>query len=126
MWKLKSLEGQKVLINIWATYLVRTLHSRAAASGEVIRTDQEPLRHQDNHFEFRSGCRNGGAFRQEEGLRISCAAGYSFLANKIDVNSIPRNWLVNANGKWQWEQIGFDSSEPDWEKSMLARLEGTK
>jgi len=65
-------------------------------------------------------------FVKKKGFAFPVLPAYSFLANKIDVNSIPRNWLVNANGKWQWEQIGFDSSEPDWEKSMLARLEGTK
>jgi hypothetical protein len=42
------------------------------------------------------------------------------------VNSIPRNWVVNPYGKWQWEEIGFYSGEADWEKSMLDRLDSMK
>ncbi|MEK7403736.1 MAG: hypothetical protein AAB225_01380, partial [Acidobacteriota bacterium] len=39
--------------------------------------------------------------------------------------SIPRNWIVDATGKWRLEQIGFGSGE-DWEKDMLEKIEQTR
>jgi len=39
--------------------------------------------------------------------------------------SIPRNWIVDAAGKWRHEQIGFGQDE-NWEKLMMDKLEQTK
>ncbi len=36
--------------------------------------------------------------------------------------AIPRNWLVDAKGKLEWEQIGFGAG-PQWQSLMLAKLD---
>ena len=124
-WKLTSLEGKKVLINIWATWcgpcqselphLEKLYEETKGRSDLVILT-----------LNFDEDVGLVEPFVKKKGFTFPVLPAYAFLANKIDVNSIPRNWLVNGNGKWLWEQIGFNSTEPDWEKTMLARLEGTK
>ncbi len=125
IWKLKSLEGQKVLINIWATWCgpcqAELPHLEKLYEQTKGRPDIKIIT-----LNFDEDIGMVEPFVKKKGFAFPVLPAYAFLANKIDVNSIPRNWLVNADGKWQWEQIGFDSSEPDWEKSMLSRLEGTK
>lgn len=124
-WKLTQLEGKKVLINIWATWCgpcqSELPHLEKLYEQTKGRTDIAIL-----SLNFDEDLGMVEPFVKKKGFTFPVLPAYAFLANKIDVNSIPRNWLVDANGKWEWEQIGFDSSEPDWEKSMLARLEGTK
>ncbi len=124
-WKLKSLEGKKLLINIWATWcgpcqgelpLLQKLYEQIKNRSDIailtLNLDEDPGLIEP--------------FVKEKGYTFPVLLAYSFLSNKLDVNSIPRNWLVDANGKWQWEQIGFNSGESDWGKSMLARLEDSK
>lgn len=124
-WKLKSLEGQKVLINIWATWCgpcqAELPHLEKLYEQTKNRSDIKIIT-----LNFDEDVGLVEPFVKEKGFTFPVLPAYSFLANKIDVNSIPRNWLVDGNGKWEWEQIGFDSSEPDWGKTMLSRLEAIK
>jgi thiol-disulfide isomerase/thioredoxin len=124
-WKLTSLEGKKVLINIWATWCgpcnSELPHLEKLYQQTKSRSDIAILT-----LNFDEDLGMVEPFVKKKGYTFPVLPAYAFLANKVDVNSIPRNWLVDANGKWQWEQVGFDSTEPDWEKSMLSRLEGTK
>jgi thiol-disulfide isomerase/thioredoxin len=123
-WKLTQLEGRKVLINIWATWCgpcqAELPHLEKLYEKTKDRSDITILT-----LNFDDDIGMIEPFVKKKGYTFPVLPAYAFLANKIDVNSIPRNWLINANGKWQWEQIGFDSGESDWEKSMLSRLEGT-
>lgn len=124
-WKLTQLEGKKVLINIWATWCgpcqSELPHLEKLYEQTKNRSDIAIL-----SLNFDEDVGMVEPFVKKKGYTFPVLPAYAFLANKVDVNSIPRNWLVDANGKWQWEQIGFDSTESDWEKSMLARLEATK
>ena len=122
IWKLKSLEGQKVLINVWATWC-------GPCQAELPRLEKlyEQTRNRSDikiiTLNFDEEVGRIEPFVKEKGFTFPVLPAYSFLANRIDVNSIPRNWLIDADGTWHWEQIGFDSSDPDWEKTMLSRLE---
>ena len=124
-WKLASLEGKKVLINIWATWCgpcqSELPHLEKLYEQTKGRTDIAILT-----LNFDQDLGMVEPFVKKKGYTFPVLPAYAFLSNKIDVNSIPRNWLIDAAGKWQWEQIGFLSTEPDWEKTMLSRLEGTK
>ena len=124
-WKLTQLEGKKVLINIWATWCgpcqAELPHLEKLYEQIKDRSDIAIL---SLNFDDNVGMIE--PFVKKKGYTFPVLPAYAFLVNKIDVNSIPRNWLVDGSGKWQWEQIGFDSSESDWEKNMLARLEGAK
>jgi thiol-disulfide isomerase/thioredoxin len=124
-WKLTQLEGKKVLINIWATWCgpcqLELPHLEKLYEQTKNRSDIAILT-----LNFDEDLGMVEPFVKKKGFTFPVLPAYTLLANKIDVNSIPRNWLVNANGKWEWEQIGFDAGEADWEAGMLARLEGTK
>ena len=62
-------------------------------------------------------------FCKEKGFTFPVLPAYSFVNKVLDGISIPRNWILDKNGKWQWEMIGFNSAEPDAEGSTLAKLE---
>jgi hypothetical protein len=32
-------------------------------------------------------------------------------------------WIIDAKGKWQWEQVGFDANAEGWEDEVMRRLE---
>jgi hypothetical protein len=38
---------------------------------------------------------------------------------------VPQNWIVGADGKWAWMQIGF-GEDSDWTGKMLKKLEAEK
>jgi thiol-disulfide isomerase/thioredoxin len=124
-WKLASLEGKKVLINVWATWC-------GPCQSELPRLEQLYKQTKDRSdlaiLTLNMDADQGmiEPFVKKKGFTFPVLPAYSLLSNKIDVDSIPRNWLIGANGKWLWEQIGFDSSEADWGKGMLARLEELK
>ncbi len=124
-WKLASLEGKKVLINIWATWCgpcqAELPHLEKLYEQTKDRSDIAIL---TLNFDDEPGLIE--PFVKKKGYTFPVLPAYAFLVNKIDVNSIPRNWVVNPNGKWQWEEIGFYSGEADWEKSMLERLDSMK
>ncbi len=125
IWKLKSLEGQKVLINIWATWCgpcqSELPHLEKLYEQTKNRSDIKIIT-----LNFDEDVGMVEPFVKKKGYEFPVLPAYPFLANRIDVNSIPRNWLIDADGKWQWEQIGFDSSQPNWEQNMLSRLDATK
>jgi hypothetical protein len=65
-------------------------------------------------------------FVKEKGYTFPVLPAYGFINRLLDSVSIPRNWILDAQGKWQWEQIGFNSAEADWEGAMLAKLESVR
>jgi Putative cyclase len=65
-------------------------------------------------------------FVKEKGWTFPVLPAYGFINKLLDGVSIPRNWILDAEGKWQWEQIGYNSMEADWEGTMLAKIESVK
>ncbi len=65
-------------------------------------------------------------FVKEKGFTFPVLLAYQFINSMLDTVSIPRNWIVDAHGKWQWEQIGFNAMEADWEGATLARIDGVR
>lgn len=124
-WKLQTLEGKKVLINVWATWCgpcqAELPHLQKLYEQIKDRPDVAII-----SLNFDEDVGMVEPFVKKKGYTFPVLPAYTLLSNKVDVNSIPRNWLVDAKGKWQWEQIGYDSTDSDWEKNMLTRLEGVK
>jgi hypothetical protein len=36
---------------------------------------------------------------------------------------IPRNWIVDREGKWKWEEVGF-AGEEEFEREVMEKLGG--
>lgn len=123
-WKLVQLEGKTLLVNLWATWcgpcrvehpqfqkLYENLKGRADIEVVTFNVDDEigkvALYMKENHYTF----------------PVLLAKNY--VDDLIPMLSIPRNWVVDAKGKWRWEQIGFGGVEK-WQEDMLGKLEAAK
>ena len=123
-WQLADLKGKVAFINFWATWCgpcqqelpyVQKLHDRMKGRQDVVvltmNTDEElrlvePFMKQ-NKYSF----------------TVIPAAGY---ASSLNINSIPRNWVVGADGIVQFEGIGFGGEGNDWVTKATTTIEKAK
>ena len=47
-------------------------------------------------------------------------------AERQGVNSIPRNWIINSEGKIMFEGIGFSNNGEEWMKKAVQMIEQVK
>jgi thiol-disulfide isomerase/thioredoxin len=123
-WKLSTLEGKSVLINIWATWcgpcntelphlqkLYDTVKDRPGLQILTLNIDEdlglvEP-------------------FMKEKGYTFPVMPAFSFVTTLLDGFAIPQNWIIDPKGVWRWTQIGY-GGEPDWIDVMIQRMEMVK
>jgi thiol-disulfide isomerase/thioredoxin len=123
-WKLATLEGKSVLINIWATWcgpcntelphlqkLYETVKDRPGLQILTLNIDEdlglvEP-------------------FMKEKGYTFPVMPAFSFVTTLLDGFAIPQNWIIDPQGVWRWTQIGY-GGEPDWIDVMIQRMEMVK
>ncbi len=65
-------------------------------------------------------------FLKEKGYTFPVLPAYAFVHELLESVGIPQNWILDTQGKWQWVQMGFNSSETDWEGTVLAKMEAVK
>ena len=60
---------------------------------------------------------------KEKGYTFPVLLAYTFIHRLLDSVGVPQNWILDRQGKWQWQMLGFNSMEVDWEGATLAKLE---
>lgn len=60
-------------------------------------------------------------FLKEEGYTFPVVPAYSYVNQLIESLGIPQSWIVDKNGKWQWQQLGFEAFESNWEATVEAK-----
>ena len=65
-------------------------------------------------------------FMQQQGYTFPVLAAFSIPDNMTQ--SLPRTWIIDPNGNWLWEKVGYDESQAyaDFEKEMLGRIDKAK
>ncbi len=124
-WPLKTLEGKALLINLWATWCgpckaelpkIQKLYERVKDRKDLavltFNVDEEVGRVEP--------------FVNEKGYTFPVLLAYSLVENLFDGYGIPQNWIIDAQGKWLWQNVGFDPASPTFEDDLLALLEGAK
>ncbi len=123
-WKLASLEGKTLLINVWATWCgpCRSEHPYLEKLYQKVkdRPDVQVLT-----FNVDEQVGSVEPYIKENKFTFPVLLAGSYVSELLPVISIPRNWIVDAAGKWRFEQIGFGASET-WESEVLGKLEQTK
>jgi len=123
-WKLASLEGKTLFINLWATWCgpCRSEHSYLEKLYQKTkgRTDIQVL-----SFNVDDEVGAVAPYIKENSYTFPVLLASSYVNDLLPYISIPRNWIVDAAGKWRLEQIGFGSGE-NWEKDVLEKIEQTK
>ena len=123
-WKLKSLEGKTVLINLWATWC-------GPCKGELLQFQKLYERVKDRAdvqvitFNIDDQLGLVAPFVKENGYTFPVLLAYEFTRGLLEGIAIPQNWIIDTTGKWRLTQIGY-GAEPDWPGEMLKKLEGTK
>jgi thiol-disulfide isomerase/thioredoxin len=123
-WRLKSLEGRAVLINVWATWcgpcqaelphlekLYERIKDRADLQILTLTIDED--------------LGLVAPFMKEKGYTFPVLPAYSFVAGLLDLVAIPQNWIIDTKGEWRWTG-GPSVSDAEWEAAMLKQLESAK
>ncbi len=123
-WKLTSLEGKTVLINVWATWCgpCKAEHPHLQKLYESLKGDPGV---QIVTFNVDDEIGNVAPYMKENKYTFPVLLAKDYVDDLLPALSIPRNWIIDANGKWQWEQIGFGSGDK-WEDEMRGKLKGTQ
>lgn len=123
-WKLKTLEGKTLLINLWATWCgpcnAELPHFQKLYEKVKDRADFQILT-----FNIDEDLGLVEPFMKEKGYTFPVLPAYSLVVNLLDGFAIPQNWVVDPRGMWRWTQIGFGGA-PDWADDMIQRLESVK
>ena len=123
-WKLKTLEGKSVLINLWATWCgpcnAELPHLEKLYEKVKDRADFQILT-----FNIDEDLGLVEPFMKEKGYTFPVLPAYSLVVNLLDGFAIPQNWIVDPHGVWRWTQIGY-GGEPDWQKLMIDRLDSVR
>ena len=63
----------------------------------------------------------GEPYMKEHAYTFPVLLASDYVNDMLQSVSIPRNWIVDSKGKWQWEQIGFGDPEM-WQNEIAATL----
>lgn len=123
-WKLKTLEGKTLLINLWATWCgpcnAELPHFQKLYDQMKDRSDIQILT-----FNVDEDLGLVEPFLKEKGYSFPVLPAYSLVVNLLDGYAIPQNWVVDPKGTWRWTQLGFGGAS-DWADDMIQRLESVK
>jgi thiol-disulfide isomerase/thioredoxin len=124
-WRLKSLEGKSILINVWATWC-GPCQSEQPKLQKLYDQVKDRSDIQILTFNIDEDAGLVAPFLKEKGYTFPVVVAYNYVNSLLDSIGIPQNWIVDPMGVWRWTQLGFDSAETDWSQSMLQRLESVK
>ena len=115
LWKLQDLKGKKTLVNLWATWcgpckpalpFVQEMHEdlRERADIQVISLNLDA---------------NPGViepFMEENGYTFPVLPATAFVEKLIPLLSLPRNWIVDPQGRIAYQQQGLNTntSPEEW------------
>lgn len=123
-WKLKTLEGKSILINLWATWC-GPCNAELPHLEKLYKTVKDRADFQILTFNIDEDLGLVEPFMKEKGYTFPVLPAFSFVMGLLDGVGIPQNWVVDPRGARRWTQLGFDGA-PDWVESMIQRLESVK
>ncbi|MBS1828702.1 MAG: TlpA family protein disulfide reductase [Acidobacteria bacterium] len=123
VWNLKRLQGKTLLVAVWASWSApcQILMPKVQALFDQLKPRQEIIVATFNVDEETATIR---PYLEKHGFTFPVVPSRVFVGQLVGFLSVPRFWIIDANGKWQWEQVGFDVNDKEWETELLKRLEG--
>jgi thiol-disulfide isomerase/thioredoxin len=125
LWRLKSLEGKTVAINVWATWC-----GFCVAEHPAFQKLYDKLKDRPDvvllTFNVDESVAEIEPYMKKNGYTFPVIPAQSLVNTVLPEVGIPRNWIFDTKGVFRWEQIGYNSSDADWEKKFLEVLEGAK
>lgn len=123
-WKLTSFEGKVLLINVWATWCgpCQAEHPHLQKLYDQLKNDPKI---QILTFNVDEEVGSVSPYMKEHSYTFPVLLAKDYVVDVIQSFSIPRNWIIDARGKWQWEQTGFGSPET-WQSAIIKKLNQTE
>jgi thiol-disulfide isomerase/thioredoxin len=120
-WKLTSFQGKALIVNVWATWCgpckVELPEFQKLYDKLKNRTDIAVL-----SFNIDDDIAKVAPFVRDNKYSFPVLLAGN-LTDSMDVHSIPRTWLINAKGRFEWEQLGY-GGDSNWEQVVMTKLEG--
>jgi thiol-disulfide isomerase/thioredoxin len=124
-WKILSLEGKTVLISVWATWCgpcQRELPYFQKIYDQIKdRPDVQVL-----SFNVDDEIGKVAPYIKQQGYTFPVLLAKDYVDDLLPSLGIPQVWIVDAKGKWLWEQVGFDSDNGDWQKGLLEKIQAVQ
>jgi thiol-disulfide isomerase/thioredoxin len=122
VWNLQRLEGKTLLVGIWASWSApcHVMLPKFQKLYDQLQGRENLVVVSFNVDEDTAGIR---AFMAEHKLKFQVVPSFVFVGQLVGFLSVPRIWIIDNKGKWQWEQVGFDANDQGWEDDVLKRLE---
>lgn len=121
-WTLSELKGKTVLINVWASWCgpCRGEHPYLQALYDKVkdRTDIAVV-----SMSIDESIGDVEPYMKEKKYSFPVLLASRYVNDVAPAFGVPQNWIVGADGKWEWKQEGFGDGE-GWEKSVMEKLEG--
>jgi thiol-disulfide isomerase/thioredoxin len=123
-WTPADLKGKVAFINFWATWCspclmelpyVQKLHEQLKDNKDVMVLT----------FNIDDELGLVEPFVKDKKYTFPVLPAQTFAQNQ-DVYSIPRNWIVNAEGRLQFEGIGFGADGEEWMKKAIDMIQKAK
>ncbi|MCL5745379.1 MAG: TlpA family protein disulfide reductase, partial [Acidobacteria bacterium] len=120
-WKLASLEGKAVLINLWATWCgpCRSEHPEFQKLYDKLK-DRSDITVISLSVDTDLG--QIAPYMKENKYTFPVLPAYDFVNAYLPLIAIPQNWLLDPAGKLQWIQVGYDG-DPKWQQMITAKLD---
>jgi thiol-disulfide isomerase/thioredoxin len=119
-WRMVSLEGKTVLISVWATWCgpcQRELPYFQKIYDQIKdRPDVQVL-----SFNVDDEIGKVAPYIKQQGYTFPVLLAKDYVDDLLPDLGIPRIWIVDAQGNWQWEQLGF-LDDSDGQKGVLEKI----
>lgn len=121
-WKLASLEGKAVLINVWATWCgpCRAEHPEFQKLYEKLKERAADV--SVISFNVDDDLGKVAPYMKDNKYTFPVLLARELVDQVLPVIAIPQNWFVDPKGKLQWLQLGY-GGDPKWQDMMLAKLD---
>ncbi|HEY4907281.1 MAG TPA: redoxin family protein [Candidatus Acidoferrum sp.] len=120
-WSLSELKGKTVLINIWATWCgpCQGEHPYLQALYDKVK-DRKDIAVISMSVDDSIG--DVEPYMKEKKYSFPVLLASRYVNGLTPALGVPQNWIVGADGRWEWLQEGFAPDE--WEKRVMEKLEG--
>ena len=122
-WTATSFRGKTVLINIWSTSCLpcREEHVYLQRLYEKVK-DRPDIQILTFNIDPEVGA--VAPYMKKAGYTFPVLLAKDYVEEVVPEVSIPRNWIVNSEGKWLLEEADFNAGE--WPDRVLQKVEAAK
>lgn len=119
-WKLEALRGKTLFINVWATWCgpCRAEHPYLERLYQKTK-DRPDLQVLSFNVDDEAGV--VAPYVRDNRYNFPVLLANSYVRELLPSLGVPQNWIVDAQGAWRRQQIGFGSGE-NWEREVLEQI----